>query len=62
MTKESVDLFKELLDNYSQEFSDEDLDMTKNSILTDSEIEEGFVLTCQAYPITPEISIDFDDV
>ncbi len=33
VTKESVDLFKELLDNYSQEFSDEDLDMTKNSIL-----------------------------
>lgn len=36
--------------------------MTKNSILTDSEVEEGFILTCQAHPTTPNISIDFDDV
>lgn len=33
VTKESVDLFKDLLDNYSENFSDEDLDVTKNSIL-----------------------------
>lgn len=33
VTRESVDLFKELLDNYSADFSDEDLDVTKNSIL-----------------------------
>lgn len=33
VTKESVDLFKELLDNYSADFSEEDLDVTKNSIL-----------------------------
>lgn len=33
VTRESVDLFKELLDNYSSDFSDEDLDVTKNSIL-----------------------------
>lgn len=36
--------------------------MTKNSILTDSEVEEGFVLACQAHPTTAKIAIDFDDV
>ena len=36
--------------------------MTKNSILTDSEVEEGFVLACQAHPTTSKITIDFDDV
>ncbi|WP_299671513.1 2Fe-2S iron-sulfur cluster-binding protein [uncultured Polaribacter sp.] len=36
--------------------------MAKNSILTDSEVAEGFVLTCQAHPTTSKIKIDFDDV
>lgn len=36
--------------------------MTKNSILTDSEVAEGFVLTCQAHPTTSKITVDFDDV
>ncbi|MDT7831156.1 ferredoxin--NADP reductase [Flavobacteriaceae bacterium S356] len=36
--------------------------MTKNSILTDSEVADGYVLACQAHPTTPKISIDFDDV
>lgn len=36
--------------------------MEKNAILTDSEIEEGLILTCQAHPITSKIIVDFDDV
>ena len=36
--------------------------MLQNNILTDSEIEEGLVLTCQAVPQTQEITVDFDDV
>jgi ring-1,2-phenylacetyl-CoA epoxidase subunit PaaE len=38
------------------------VEMRKNQILTDSEIEEGFVLTCQSHPTTPELEIDYDDV
>lgn len=36
--------------------------MEKNSILTDSEIEEGLILACQAHPTSAVIKIDFDDV
>ncbi|MCH2217829.1 MAG: ferredoxin--NADP reductase [Flavobacteriales bacterium] len=36
--------------------------MTKNSILTDGEVHDGFVLTCQAYPTSSKIDVDFDDV
>ena len=37
-------------------------EMAKNQILTDGEIEEGFILTCQAHPLTPVLKVDFDDV
>lgn len=37
-------------------------EMKKNSILSDSEIEEGLILTCQACPTSAEIVVDFDDV
>ncbi|MFD2892259.1 2Fe-2S iron-sulfur cluster-binding protein [Flavobacterium chuncheonense] len=37
-------------------------EMKKNQILTDGEIEEGLILTCQAHPVTAEIKVDFDDV
>ncbi|MEP3837362.1 MAG: ferredoxin--NADP reductase [Algibacter sp.] len=36
--------------------------MRQNNILTASEVAEGLVLTCQAHPTTPTITIDFDDV
>ena len=36
--------------------------MIQNNILTDSEIEEGLVLTCQAIPLSTKITVDFDDV
>jgi ring-1,2-phenylacetyl-CoA epoxidase subunit PaaE len=36
--------------------------MDKNQILTDSEIAEGLILTCQAHPVTATIKVDYDDV
>lgn len=37
-------------------------EMANNQILTDEEIDEGVVLTCQAHPTTPKLRIDYDDV
>ena len=37
-------------------------EMKKNSILTDKEIADGLILTCQAHPTSETIYIDFDDV
>jgi ring-1,2-phenylacetyl-CoA epoxidase subunit PaaE len=37
-------------------------EMKKNSILTDGEIAEGLILTCQAHPTSTEIYVDYDDV
>ena len=36
--------------------------MDKNSILSDAEIKDGLILTCQAHPTTQKITIDYDDV
>jgi len=36
--------------------------MEQNQILTDSEIAEGLILTCQAHPTSPTLSVDYDDV
>ena len=37
-------------------------EMKKNSILTDSEIAEGLILTCQAHPTSSEIFLDYDAI
>ena len=36
--------------------------MERNQILTDSELKEGFILTCQAHPTSGVLKIDYDDV
>ncbi|MEM1001389.1 MAG: iron-sulfur cluster-binding domain-containing protein, partial [Bacteroidota bacterium] len=36
--------------------------MTQNNILSDNEVAEGLVLTCQAHPTTPVVVVDYDDV
>ncbi len=38
------------------------VEMRKNEILTDEELEEGFILTCQSHPTTSTLVIDYDDV
>lgn len=38
------------------------VDMQNNQILTDSELAEGLILTCQARPITATVAIDYDDI
>jgi len=38
------------------------VEMKKNSILSDKEIADGLVLTCQAHPTSAEIVVDYDDV
>jgi ring-1,2-phenylacetyl-CoA epoxidase subunit PaaE len=35
--------------------------MDKNFSLTDEEIEEGFILTCQAHPNSEEITVSYDE-
>jgi len=36
--------------------------MRQNNILTENELAEGLILTCQAHPTTSKIIIDYDDV
>ena len=36
--------------------------MDNNFALTDAEVEEGFVLTCQAHPLTEKVIVDFDAI
>lgn len=34
--------------------------MTMNYALTDDEVEEGYILTCQSHPTTPVVVVDYD--
>jgi ring-1,2-phenylacetyl-CoA epoxidase subunit PaaE len=36
------------------------VNMTMNYALTDDEVEEGYILTCQAHPTTPVVIVDYD--
>lgn len=36
--------------------------MRQNNILTDAEVAEGLILTCQAQPKSPIVVVDYDDV
>ena len=36
--------------------------MDQNFSLSDDEVEEGYILACQAHPITDEVIVDFDEM
>jgi len=36
------------------------MSMDNNFALTDEEVEQGYVLTCQAHPLTPTVIVDYD--
>lgn len=36
------------------------VDMEMNYALSESEVKEGYILTCQAHPLTPTVVVDYD--
>jgi ring-1,2-phenylacetyl-CoA epoxidase subunit PaaE len=39
-----------------------EVDMERNYALVKEEVEAGFILTCQAFPKTEKVVINFDDI
>ena len=37
-----------------------EVDMVRNYALEPHEVDDGFVLTCQSFPVSPEVTVDFD--
>jgi ring-1,2-phenylacetyl-CoA epoxidase subunit PaaE len=37
-----------------------EVDMRRNYALEQAEVTDGFVLTCQSYPVTDVVTVDFD--
>ncbi|HEY8340290.1 MAG TPA: 1,2-phenylacetyl-CoA epoxidase subunit PaaE [Egibacteraceae bacterium] len=37
-----------------------EVDLRRNFALEDAELEAGFVLTCQSYPVSDEVTVDYD--
>ena len=37
-----------------------EVDMRRNYALGDDEVARGFVLTCQTFPVSDEVAVDFD--
>ena len=37
------------------------VELEQNYILTDGEIEDGLIITCQAYPTSSKLFLDIDD-
>ncbi|MGZ8769493.1 MAG: 2Fe-2S iron-sulfur cluster-binding protein, partial [Aeromicrobium sp.] len=37
-----------------------EVDMRRNYALEKTEVAEGFVLTCQSYPVSDQVTVDFD--
>ena len=38
------------------------VEMDNNQILTDDEIKDGYILSCQARPTSDEVIINYDEV
>jgi ring-1,2-phenylacetyl-CoA epoxidase subunit PaaE len=39
---------------------DGEVDMVRNYALEPHEVERSFVLTCQTFPVSPAVTVDFD--